>query len=70
MDNVLTNLKAIAATLGAVVTALLGSGLVPGDSETRILLGVIGVILTAVTTVTIPNETKAAAARKAAKAAQ
>lgn len=67
MDTILTNVKAIAASLGAMVTGLLGSGLIPADTQERTILVVIGIIATALTTAAVPNVTKAAAARRAAK---
>lgn len=68
MDKILTNVKAVAATLGAVISALLGSGIIPAGTDARVVLVLLGVILTAVATASIPNETRGAAARRSAKA--
>ena len=56
-DHFLTRAKAYAALVGAIVTLVLGS--VPADSKVHAILVTVGVVATAVATVSIPNKPKA-----------
>jgi hypothetical protein len=50
-----TMAKAIAAFIGAMITALLGTGVIPVASSWQVWLSVISALATAVVTYAVPN---------------
>lgn len=51
----MTMAKAIAAFIGAMITALLGTGTIPVASSWQVWLSVISALATAVVTYAVPN---------------